>query len=69
MAWGRWMLVLVVALGGLAACAPEIVRRPTQLTPMTEQPGGTIEVMEEMRYDSTFPFKYSARPAEVDHAA
>jgi hypothetical protein len=47
MVWGRWLLVLVVALGGLAACAPEIVRRPTQLTPMTEQAGGTIEVIED----------------------
>ncbi len=39
-------VVLLSALG-LAACAPEIVRHPTQLAAVTEQPGGTIEVLED----------------------
>lgn len=38
------MALSVLALTG---CAPEIVRRPTQLTPVTEQPGGTIEILED----------------------
>ena len=38
--------VLASALA-LAACAPEIVRQPTQLTPVTEQAGGTIEILED----------------------
>jgi hypothetical protein len=42
-------LTLLVALAvlGLAACAPEVVRQPTVLTPLTEQPGGSIEVLRE----------------------
>jgi hypothetical protein len=32
---------------GLAACAPEVVRRPTQLTSMAGGPGGTIEILED----------------------
>jgi len=31
----------------LAACAPEVGRQPTQLTPITEQPGATIEIRED----------------------
>lgn len=31
----------------LAACAPEIVRRPTHLTPVLEPSGSTIEVLED----------------------
>ena len=38
--------VLASALA-LAARAPEIVRQPTQLTPVTEQAGGTIEILED----------------------
>ena len=41
----RWRLLL--ALSALAACAPEIVRQPTQLTPVTEQRGATIEIAED----------------------
>jgi len=39
------LLVALCALG-LAACAPEVVRRPTQLTSVAEQAGGTIEIVE-----------------------
>jgi hypothetical protein len=40
----RW--ALVAALGaGLAACAPEVVRRPTQLTPGAQQPPAAIEML------------------------
>jgi len=42
----RLLRVLASALA-LAACAPEIVRQPTQLTPVTEQAGGTIEILED----------------------
>jgi hypothetical protein len=40
--------LLLMALGGLGlpASAPEIVRRPTQLTSLPDQPGGTIEIVE-----------------------
>lgn len=41
----RWMLVMSLGGLGLVACAPEIVRQPTQLVP-TEQPGDTIEIVE-----------------------
>jgi hypothetical protein len=40
-------VLLALAVIGLAACAPEVVRQPTVLTPMTEQPGATIEVLRE----------------------
>ncbi|PYM37665.1 MAG: hypothetical protein DME15_00505 [Candidatus Rokuibacteriota bacterium] len=42
----RLLGVLASALA-LAACAPEIVRQPTQLTSVTEQAGGTIEILED----------------------
>ena len=42
----RLLRVLASALA-LAACAPEIVRQATQLTPVTEQAGGTIEILED----------------------
>ena len=42
----RWMLMMSVGGLGLVACAPEIVRQPTQLVP-TEQPGDTIEIVED----------------------
>ena len=32
---------------GLAACAPEVVRQPAQLTPTTGGSGATIEIAEE----------------------
>ena len=41
----RWMLMMSLGGLGLVACAPEIVRQPTQLVP-TEQPGDTIEIVE-----------------------
>jgi len=41
----RWALVVAVVSVGLAGCAPEVTRRPTQMTAVTEQPAGTIEVM------------------------
>ena len=31
----------------LAGCAPEIVRRPTQLTPLAQSPGATIEILQD----------------------
>jgi len=40
-----WMLMMSLGGLGLVACAPEIVRQPTQLVP-TEQPGDTIEIVE-----------------------
>ena len=43
----RWRVVVSLSALGLAACAPEIVRQPTQLTLLTEQPGGTIEILED----------------------
>ena len=39
------LLTLMIALG-LAACAPDVLRRPAQLTPISDQPGATIEVRE-----------------------
>lgn len=33
----------------LVACAPEITRRPTSFTPVTEQPGDTIEVLRDQK--------------------
>jgi len=39
------LLVALSALG-LAACAPEVVRRPTQLTSVAEQAQDTIEIVE-----------------------
>lgn len=44
----RWRRVLSVTVLGLAACAPEVVRRPTHLTPLTEGSGGTIEILADM---------------------
>ena len=44
----RWRLVVPLIALGLAACAPEVVRQPTQLTSVTEQPGGTIEILEDV---------------------
>jgi len=40
---------LVMALGalGLAGCAPEVVRRPAQLTPVMAQSGSSIEILED----------------------
>jgi hypothetical protein len=38
--------LLALGLLGLAACAPEVVRRPTQLTPGTDQPPVTLEILE-----------------------
>jgi hypothetical protein len=32
----------------LAACAPEVVRRPAQLTPVAEQAGATIEILKDV---------------------
>ena len=43
----RWWLVVALGALGLAACAPEIVRRPTQLTPVPQQSNGTIEILED----------------------
>jgi hypothetical protein len=43
----RWWLVVALAAVGLAACAPEIVRHPTQLTPVPEQSDSTIEILED----------------------
>lgn len=43
----RSTLFMMLSALGFAACAPEVVRRPTQLTPVTEQPGGTIEIVED----------------------
>lgn len=45
--FSRWRVVASLGALGLAACAPEVVRQPTQLTLLTEQPGGTIEILEE----------------------
>ena len=42
----KGLLVMALSALGLAACAPEIVRRPTQLTAMTEQAGDTIEIVQ-----------------------
>lgn len=46
-AFAQW--ALAVALGvGLTACAPEVVRRPTQLTAATQQPPAAVEVLQEV---------------------
>jgi hypothetical protein len=42
----RGLLSFALMLG-LAACAPEVVRQPAQLTPTTGGSGATIEVAEE----------------------
>ena len=44
----QWKGVLTLTVLGLAACAPEVVRRPTQLTPVTEGSGDTIEVLADL---------------------
>lgn len=44
----QWTRILTVTVLGLAACAPEVVRRPTELTPATGGPGGTIEVLADL---------------------
>lgn len=44
----RWRFVVLLSALGLAACASEIVRQPTQLTPVAEQPAGTIEILEDV---------------------
>jgi hypothetical protein len=44
----RWMLLLALPAVALMGCAPEVVRQPTQLTPLTQQPGGTIEILEDV---------------------
>jgi len=43
----RWRLVVPLSALALAACAPEVVRQPAQMTPITEQPGGSIEILED----------------------
>jgi hypothetical protein len=40
-------LIVLLAVLGLAACAPEVVRQPAALTPMTGPPGGAIEILKE----------------------
>jgi hypothetical protein len=40
--------VLALTVLALAACAPEVARRPTQLTPLTEGVGGTIEILADL---------------------
>jgi hypothetical protein len=40
--------LLAVGLLGLAACAPEVVRRATQFTPATDQPAVTLEVLKKV---------------------
>jgi hypothetical protein len=43
----HWKLVVPLSALALAACAAEVVHQPTQLTPITEQPGATIEILED----------------------
>ena len=43
----QWRLVVWLGALGVAAGASEIVRQPTQLTLLTEQPGDTIEILED----------------------
>jgi hypothetical protein len=43
-------MVLGLTLG-LAACAPEVTRRPEALTPMTGSPASSIEILKEARVD------------------
>jgi hypothetical protein len=38
---------VTLAVLELVACAPEVVRQPTVLSAMTEEPGATIEVLRE----------------------
>lgn len=45
-AWAAVLLVVPLSLL-LAACAPEVVRQPTQLMPVTEQPASAIEILED----------------------
>jgi hypothetical protein len=47
----RTLLIVLSALVSLAACAPEVTRQPTVLTPVSGQPGGTIEVLREASID------------------
>jgi hypothetical protein len=47
MMFARRLFVAALGAFGLVACAPEIVRRPTELMPLTEQAGGTIEIVED----------------------
>jgi len=42
----RGGLLVVLSMLGLAACAPEVVRRPTQLTSVAEQVEDRIEIVE-----------------------
>ena len=48
MRFARLALPLVTVLVALAtaACAPDVLRRPTQLTPVSDQPAAIIEVMD-----------------------
>lgn len=43
-------MVLGLTLG-LAACAPEVVRRPEALAPMAGSPGSSIEILKEAKVD------------------
>ncbi len=43
--WYEWNRVLVLAVLGLVGCASEVVRRPTQFTPVPGESGATIEVL------------------------
>jgi hypothetical protein len=45
------LLTVALVTLGLAACAPEIVRRPALLTPMSGAPARAIEILE----DATVP--------------
>jgi len=42
----RWMFLMALLGLGLSACAPEVVRRPTQVMPMADEPGASIEIVE-----------------------
>jgi hypothetical protein len=44
----RWRFLMALGALGLAACAPEIVRHPTQLTPLPEQSDSTIEILKDV---------------------
>ena len=43
----RRIATIVLATWWLAACAPEIVRRPTELAPATAVPGEAIEILQD----------------------
>lgn len=43
----RQVVMVVLAASWLAACAPEVLRRPTHLTPTGGVPGETIEILED----------------------